>query len=121
MARDLHAVGAAHEPVESHLDPDGDLTERQGRLDLDSGGHIDRELRSVRREQRAATVAGMLLDAQKLVEPFIELLCDRALRWAALISTVGLTAYALKAPSWERLATVAVFAVLAPWIIRKGR
>ena len=104
--RDLHAVDPTplRDPV---------------RLELDDPAQVDAELLTVRRDQRLAGIAVMLLDAAKILEPIVELLCDRALRWAALLATVGLTAYALRAPSWERLATVAVFAVLVPWIIRK--
>ncbi len=83
--------------------------------------HLDQQYRAVRRDQKIAGMAVMLLDAAKLLEPVVELLCDRALRWAALLSTVALSAYALRTPSWERLAIVATFALLAPWIIRRGR
>ena len=109
--RDLHSVAGAGPKV-----PEDGL-----RLELEEPDALDQQIRTVRREQKVAGIAVMLLDAAKILEPVVELLCDRALRWAALLATVGLTAYALRAPSWERLAIVATFAVLAPWIIRKGR
>ncbi len=82
---------------------------------------LDQQIRVVRREQRMAGMAVMLLDAAKILEPVVELLCDRALRWAALLATVGLAAYAMRQPSWERAAIVAGFAILAPWVIRRGK
>ena len=114
MARDLHAVETDRRPVEETLtfEPEPPAPPVPD---------IDRQLRAVRREQQVAGIAVMLLDAAKILEPVAAMLSDRALQWAALLSTVGLTAYALRAPSWERAAIVAGFAVLAPWIIRRGR
>lgn len=106
MARDLHLAG----------EPTPDVT----RVEL-GPEDLDQQIRTVRREQRLAGIAVMLLDTTKILEPVVELLCDRALRWVALLSTVWLTALALRDPSWERGAIVAAFAILAPWIIRKGR
>jgi len=82
---------------------------------------VDSQLRTVRREQKVAGIAVMLLDAAKMIEPVVELLSDRLLRWTALAASVGLSAYALHTASlhWERLAIVGAFGVLAPWIIRK--
>ena len=114
--RDLHAVGGERRPLEATLE----LTEELGPASP-NGHDLDRQIRVVQREQKMAGIAVMLLDAAKMVEPVVELLCDRALRWAALLATVGLTAYALKQPSWERAAIVAGFAVLAPWVIRGTR
>ncbi len=114
--RDLHAVGPERPPFEATLE----LSEETERASAPAPD-LERQYRAVRREQTIAGVAVMLLDAAKMVEPVIELLCDRALRWAALGSTVGLAFYALRSPSWERLAIVATVGVLAPWIIRRGK
>lgn len=81
---------------------------------------LDQQIRVVRREQRMAGIAVMLLDAAKVLEPLVGLLSGHLLRWVALGSAVGLTAFALRQPSWERLATLGVFMVLVPWLIRKG-
>lgn len=76
--------------------------------------------RQVRRDQKLAEIAVMLLDAAKVLEPVVELISVRALRWVAMLGSLGLAAYALKSPSWERLAIVAVFMVLAPFLARRG-
>jgi hypothetical protein len=115
MARDLHAVGPERPPFEATLDLGED-----DRVP-DAGPALDQQLRAVRREQRQAGIAVMLLDAAKVVKPVLDMLSDRSLYWAAFLALVGLTAYEIRYPSWERLATVATFALLAPYLIRMGR
>jgi len=107
--RDLHLAKGEPMPTESRVPLDAEPLD------------IDQQLTTVRREQRVAGMAVMLLDAAKVLEPVVELLSDKALRWAALGSTVGLTAYALREPSWERAAIVGGFGLLAAWVLRKGR
>ena len=114
--RDLHAVGAERAPLSLELDLDTEPA--QERVNVPE---IERQIRGARRDQQIAGVAVMLLDAAKMVEPIVELLCDRALRWASLGSFVGLTFYALRDPSWERAAICGAFATLAPWVIRAWR
>jgi len=82
---------------------------------------VEEQIRTTRREQRQAGIAVMLLDTAKVLEPIVELLCDRALRWAALGCTVTLAAFAMRNPTWERAAIMAGFAILAPWVIRRGK
>ena len=106
--RDLHV--AERKPLEMTLEDDEP-----------EPAALEQQIRTVRREQKVAGLAVMLLDAAKVLEPVVELLSDKALRWAALLSTVGLTFYALKDPSWERAAIVGGFAILAAWVLRRGR
>lgn len=101
--RDLHAVA-------------GGLPETEETTPAELAADVDEKIRAVRREQRQAGIAVMLLDTAKVLEPLIELLCDRALRWAALGCTLGLAIYAMRQPSWERAAIVAGFAILSPWV-----
>lgn len=108
--RDLHAVNGA--PT---------VTEDEGTTPEQLASDVDEKIRAARREQRQATMAVMLLDTAKVLEPLIELLCDRALRWAALACTVTLAAFAMRNPTWERAAIMAGFAILAPWVIRRGK
>ncbi len=113
--RDLHV--AERTPTELHLDLE-DSGAAQERVNLPE---LERQIRVERRDQRVAGLTVMLLDAAKMVEPVVELLCDRALRSAALGSFVGLTFYALRDPSLERAAITGAFAALAPWVIRAWR
>lgn len=114
--RDLHAVGAERRPLEETL-----VLDEEVGAPVANPAALDQQLRTVRREQRAAGIAVMLYDAAAFIKPVLDLLSDRGLVWAAFFALVGLSAYALRHPSWERLATVAVFALMAPWIIRRGR
>lgn len=82
---------------------------------------LDRAIRKGKREQRMAGMTVMLLDAAKLVEPVVEMLSDKALRWASLAASVGLAAYALKQPSLERIYVLGLFCVLVPWVTRSWR
>ena len=78
------------------------------------------QLREVKRDRALAHIAVMLLDATKVLEPLLEVISARLLRWAALGASVALAFAALRAPSWEKLAVLAVFMVLAPFLWRKS-
>jgi hypothetical protein len=114
--RDLHSSGIERRPLEATLE----LSEDVGPASP-NGHNLDEQIRTVRREQRVAGMAVMLLDAAKVIKPVADLLSDRALVWATFASLVGLSAYAIRQPSWERLAVVGVFAIVVPWVIRAGR
>lgn len=78
-----------------------------------------RQLREVKRDRALAHIAVLLMDATKVLEPLIEVISARLLRWVALGSAVALAFAALRTPSWERLAVLAVFMLLCPWLLRR--
>lgn len=80
---------------------------------------LPQQVREVKRDRALAHITVMVLDAAKVLEPLLEIITARLLRWAALGASVGLAFLALRAPSWERLAVLAVFMLLAPYLVRK--
>ena len=109
--RDLRAV--AHDVTESRLD--------LGEEAAPPAPDIDAQIRVAKRDQQLAGIAVMLIDAAKLLEPVVALLSGHLLRWAALGGLIGLASFALRQPSWEKLAVVAVFGIVAPFVIRRGK
>jgi hypothetical protein len=81
---------------------------------------VDQAIRIARRDQKIASIWLMMLDAAKMIDPIAEIVNDKALRWATLGSAVWLTHFALRDPSWQRVAVLGVFCILAPWLT-KGR
>lgn len=116
--RDLHATGA-----QAAANGDGarlDLEEDDGAPQRVTPAPERESYRAVRRDQKLAEIAVMLLDAARILEPVVELLCNRALRWALLACDVGLAFYAVRFPSWERLYIVVAFMVLSPLVLLAG-
>ena len=102
--------------------------DQQERLDLGDEPVADptpppttQQVREVKRDRALAQIAVMLLDATRMLEPLVELISARLLRWVALFASVALAFVALRAPSWEKLAVLAVFMVLAPLLLRVSR
>lgn len=73
------------------------------------------------RDRRLAQIAVMLLDTAKVLDPLVKMLSLRLLAWAALGSSVALAVMALRQPSWERLAVLAVFMLLSTLLVHQGR
>lgn len=79
---------------------------------------LAREVRAAKRDQTLASIAVMLWDTAKALEPVIEMLSARMLRWAALGVSSALAFVAMRpAEHWERLAVLGAFMLLAPWIV----
>ena len=108
------------------------LREVNGQERLDLGEEVDLRalaapdpptmaLREAKRDRALAHIAVMLLDATKVLEPLLEVISARLLRWVALGASVALAFAALRNPSWERLAVLGVFMVLCPLLLRFGR
>jgi len=74
-----------------------------------------------RRDRHLAQIAVMLLDTAKVLDPIVKMLSLRLLAWAALGSSVALAVMALRQPSWERLAVLAVFMLLSTLLVHQGR
>lgn len=74
-----------------------------------------------RRDRHLAQIAVMLLDTAKVLDPLVKMLSLRLLAWAALGSSVALAVMALRSPSWERLAVLAVFMLLSTLLVHQGR
>lgn len=106
--RDLHAV-ASTERV--------DLGEPEA-LPV---GDVQQSYLATRRDQTFAGIAVLMLDSAKILEPIVGMLSGHLLRWAALGGLIGLASFALRQPSWEKLAIVGVFGIVAPWVIRRGK
>ena len=79
------------------------------------------QVREVKRDRALSHIAILLLDTAKTVKPVFDLFSDWAMVWAAFLALVGLSAYEIQHPSWERLATVGAFTVAAAILIRWGR
>lgn len=104
------SLGDNGEPVVDRLD----LTD----LELQRGPETPAE---VRRDRHLAQIAVMLLDTAKVLDPIVKMLSLRLLAWAALGASVALAVMALRSPSWERLAVLAVFMLLSTLLIHQGR
>ena len=63
----------------------------------------------------------MLLDSAKLLEPIVQMISERLLRWVALGAAVALAFKVLQDPSYETLAVLGVYMTLAPLLLRLGR
>jgi len=102
----------------------GDNGEPPDRLNLDevevepSGAEL---VVHARRDRHLAQIAVMLLDTAKVLDPIVKMLSLRLLAWAALGSSVALAVMALRQPSWERLAVLAVFMLLSTLLVHQGR
>lgn len=79
-------------------------------------------VREAKRDRALADIAVMLWDTAKAVEPIVEMISARLLRWAALGVSAALAFQAMRvAAEWERLAVVAAFMLLTPVVIRFGK
>ena len=105
--RDLHL--AESEPNESTLDLGPEPAQ------------LDQQIKTVRREQRMAGMAVMLLDTARIVEPLMAIFSRLALIWFAVLASTGLAFYALRQPSWERGAIVGGFMILISLLLRLSR
>ncbi len=100
----------------------GDNGEPVDRLNLDEVELGPPELPvHARRDRHLAQIAVMLLDTAKVLDPLVKMLSLRLLAWAALGSSVALAVMALRQPSWERLAVLAVFMLLSTLLVHQGR
>jgi len=84
------------------------------------------QVREVKRDRALAHMAGLILDVSRTVEPLVELISARLLRWAALGASVALAFSALRGMTgpwesapWGRVVVLAVFMLLVPWLLRK--
>lgn len=101
-------VGDNGEPTVDRLNLD--------EVELEQGEHPA----EVRQEKRLAHIAVMLLDTAKVLDPVVKMLSQRLLTWAALGASVALAVRALNEPSWERLAVLGTFMLLATLLVRWG-
>lgn len=79
---------------------------------------VVRKIAEARQDQSLAHIAGLMVRATRALEPVVALLSRRLLGWATLGAGVGLAIFAMREPQWERLAVLAVFMILAPWLVR---
>ena len=102
------------------LDDNGQPVDR---LNLEELELVDRPTDTpleVRRDRHLAQIAVMLLDTAKVLDPVVTMISRRLLAWAALGASVALAVMALRAPSWERLAILAVFMLLSTLLVHRS-
>jgi hypothetical protein len=114
--RDLHVPARSGNGAGAEAEMD--LGEPETSMPL---GDLTQPIRQARRDQKIASITVMLLDAAEMVKPLVDLLHTRMLRWFALAASLVLAWKALSQPSWERLAIVATFMLLATFMLRGGR
>lgn len=101
----------------------GDNGEPVDRLNLDelAQERMTDTPAEVRRDRHLAQIAVMLLDTAKALDPIVKMISSRLLAWAALGASVTLAVMALRTPSWERLAVLAVFMLLSTLLVHQSR
>ncbi len=70
--------------------------------------------RVVRRDQKLAEIAVLMIDTTRMIEPVVTMLGGRVLRWATLGVAATLAFRAMQDPSWERAAIAGGFMLLSP-------
>lgn len=70
--------------------------------------------RVVRRDQKLAEIAVLMIDTTRMIEPVVTMIGGRVLRWATLGVAATLAFHAMQAPTWERAAIAGGFMLLSP-------
>jgi hypothetical protein len=115
--RDLAQEGARGNGASEMEDVTTPLVERAAAID---GRVLRNALLKAQRDKRLSDVAVMLLDTAKMLDPVVEIVSSKLLRWAAMAAAVYFTFYALREPSWERASIIGVFLVCARVLLGKG-
>ena len=79
------------------------------------------QLREAKRDRALAQIASLLLSSARALDPLVGLISARLLHWVALGVAAGLAFQALRNPTWERLAVVACFMILCPWMLKGAK
>ena len=79
------------------------------------------QLREAKRDRVLSHIAVLLLESTRALEPLLDVISARLMRWAALGASIALAFMAIRqaVEAWERLAVVGIFMLLVTLFLRK--